>query len=117
MGRDHFKGLRGMTEGFFWGWGGKRFWDSRLARDGRRPSVPCMSNSQSTPEAITIRAEPIELSQLLKFAGLFDSGGEAKHAINSGKVTVNGAVETAARKKIFAGTTVACAGRTLVVKL
>jgi ribosome-associated protein YbcJ (S4-like RNA binding protein) len=32
-------------------------------------------------------------------------------------VTVNGAVETAARKKIFAGTVVKCAGRTLLVKL
>jgi len=74
------------------------------------------STSQS-PEEITIRAEPIELSQLLKFAGVFDSGGEAKHAINNGQVTVNGAVETAARKKVFAGTTVRCAGRTLIVKL
>ena len=76
-----------------------------------------MSNSQSMPEEIKIRAEPIELTQLLKFAGLFDSGGEAKHAINGGQVTVNGVVETAARKKIFAGMTVACAGRTLVVGL
>lgn len=68
------------------------------------------------PEEITIRAEPIELSQLLKFAGVFDSGGEAKHAINRGEVTVNGVVETAARKKIFAGATVRCAGRTLMVR-
>ena len=74
-------------------------------------------NASGVPEEITIRAEPIELSQLLKFAGLFDSGGEAKHAINNGGVTVNGAVETAARKKIFAGTVVKDAGRTLLVKL
>lgn len=79
-----------------------------------------MSKNQSAQDAseeIKIRAEPIDLSQLLKFAGLFDSGGEAKHAINGGQVTVNGVVETAARKKIFAGMTVACAGRTLVVRL
>jgi ribosome-associated protein len=69
------------------------------------------------PEEIKIRAEPIELSQLLKFAGVFDSGGEAKHAINQGLVRVNGAVETAARKKILAGSTVECAGRRLVVGL
>ena len=80
-----------------------------------------MSKSQaanaSTPEEIKIRAEPIELTQLLKFAGLFDSGGEAKHAINGGLVKVNGVVETAARKKISAGAKVECAGRTLVVGL
>jgi ribosome-associated protein len=74
-------------------------------------------NASGAPEEITIRAEPIELSQLLKFAGLFDSGGEAKYAINGGQVTVDGVVEKAARKKIFAGTTVKCAGRTLVVRL
>ncbi len=68
-------------------------------------------------EEIKIRAEPIELSQLLKFAGVFDSGGEAKHAINNGEVKVNGVVETAARKKIAAGATVACGERTLVVRL
>lgn len=70
----------------------------------------------SAPEKIEIRAEPIELTQLLKFAGIFDSGGEAKHAVNNGEVTVNGVVETAARKKILGGFTVVCAGRTLVVK-
>lgn len=68
-------------------------------------------------EVIKIRAEPIELAQLLKFAGVFDSGGEAKHAIQNGEVTVNGAVETAVRKKIVAGTTVACADRVLVVRV
>ncbi len=70
----------------------------------------------ATPEKIEIRADPIELTQLLKFAGLFDSGGEAKHAINNGEVTVNGAVETAARKKILHGAVITCSGRTLVVK-
>ncbi len=73
--------------------------------------------SQTTPETIVIRAEPIELSQLLKFAGLFGSGGEAKFAINSGEVTVNGVVELQARKKILGGQTVEIAGRTLLVKL
>jgi len=68
-------------------------------------------------EEIKIRAEPIELSQLLKFAGVFDSGGEAKHAINNGEVTVNGVVEKAARKKIPAGAMVVSGGRTLVVRL
>jgi len=55
--------------------------------------------AKAAAEKIEIRADPIELTQLLKFAGLFDSGGEAKHAINNGEVTVDGVVETAARKK------------------
>lgn len=79
-----------------------------------------MSKNQSasgTPEEIKIRAEPIELSQLLKFAGVFDSGGEAKHAINNGLVKVNGVVETAARKKVFAGSKVEFGDRALVVGL
>lgn len=75
------------------------------------------ASAGAAPEPITIRAEPIELSQLLKFAGLFDSGGEAKFAITNGAVTVNGAVEKTVRKKIFAGATVTCSGRTLVVRL
>ena len=74
------------------------------------------AKAASAPETIEIRADPIELTQLLKFAGIFDSGGEAKHAVNQGEVTVNGAVEKAARKKILHGDRIGCAGRTLVVK-
>ncbi len=80
-----------------------------------------MSTEKSTAKAshrekIEIRADPIELTQLLKFAGLFESGGAAKHAINNGEVTVDGVVETAARKKILHGAVITCDGRTLVVK-
>lgn len=75
-----------------------------------------VAKASAAPEKIEIRAAPIELTQLLKFAGLFDSGGEAKHAITRGEVTVNGEVEKAARKKILDGAIIGCAGRTLVVK-
>ena len=99
---------------------------SGLAAEAEAWSLRGMSKSKPAAKAasavvaaeeIKIRAEPIELSQLLKFSGVFDSGGEAKHAINNGEVKVNGVVETAARKKIAAGATVAAAGRTLVVRL
>jgi ribosome-associated protein len=99
---------------------GNRFSESGLARGAPAVSVRIMSKNQSAPDApeeIKIRAEPIDLSQLLKFAGLFDSGGAAKHAINGGAVKVDGVVEKASRKKISAGAKVECAGRTLVVKL
>jgi len=78
-------------------------------------SAPALALRFAMSETVTVRAEPIELTQLLKFAGFFESGGQAKYAINSGKVTVNGAVETQARKKIFAGMTVACGDKTLLV--
>jgi ribosome-associated protein len=47
--------------------------------------------------------EHIELCDLLKLAGLADSGGAAKHVIGEGAVTVDGAVETRKRCKIRAG--------------
>lgn len=75
-----------------------------------------MSSAQP-PRTITIRQEPIELAQLLKFAGLVDSGGEAKQAITNGLVTLNGAVETQKGKKIHAGDRVTYEGQTLVVQV
>lgn len=68
-------------------------------------------------ETITIRSEPIELTQLLKFAGLAESGGQAKVAVHNGEVRVNGVVETQARRKLFAGAQVQFGERTLVVKV
>jgi ribosome-associated protein len=52
---------------------------------------------------IEVYAEPIALYQVLKFEALVSSGGEAKVAINDGRVLVNGEVETRRRKKIIAG--------------
>tara|TARA_R110002111_G_scaffold234461_1_gene295522 strand:+ start:622 stop:840 length:219 start_codon:yes stop_codon:yes gene_type:complete len=52
---------------------------------------------------IEINQEPIALYQLLKLEALVSSGGEAKVAIDDGRVLVNGAVETRRRKKIIAG--------------
>ncbi len=64
---------------------------------------------------ITVREEPIELCQLLKFAGLTDSGGAAKQVIADGKVLLNGVVETQKRKKVRAGDRVTYGEETLVV--
>ena len=50
---------------------------------------------------IEINAEPIALYQLLKLEALVSSGGEAKVAIDNGRVLVNGEVETRRRKKIM----------------
>ena len=55
---------------------------------------------------ININREPVELYKILKFEGLVASGGEAKLAISSGCVAVNGEIETRKRRKIVAGDTI-----------
>ncbi len=45
----------------------------------------------------------IRLGQLLKAAGLVDSGGEAKAVLASGSVTVNGELETRRGRQLAAG--------------
>ncbi len=65
------------------------------------------------PEPIDyVLTEPtIELAQLLKSVGACDSGGEAKHLVQSGGVLVNGAPELRRGKKLAAGDVVAAKGR------
>ncbi|OGR21972.1 MAG: RNA-binding protein [Desulfobacula sp. RIFOXYA12_FULL_46_16] len=46
---------------------------------------------------------PVELHKILKFENLAASGGEAKHMIAEGRVTVNGRIETQKQKKIYPG--------------
>lgn len=75
-----------------------------------------MPNSPE-PRAVVVREEPIELCQFIKFAGLTESGGDAKQAIANGEVLVNGARETRKRKKLVAGDQVTFAGQTIVVAL
>ena len=52
---------------------------------------------------IEIKTEFIKLQDLLKFAGVCDTGGEAKLAIQDGEVLVNGEVCTMRGKKIRPG--------------
>lgn len=52
---------------------------------------------------VTIKTEYIKLDALLKFAGLADTGGEAKAAVQSGLVKVNGEVCTMRGKKLRPG--------------
>lgn len=73
--------------------------------------------SHSASRVVVIRAEPIELCQLLKFAGLAATGGEAKSVIEAGQVTLNGAVETQRGKKVRGGDRVTCGAETLVVQV
>ena len=77
-----------------------------------------MSDSTAkTDTPVIIRAEPIELCQLLKFSGLTENGGAAKQVISEGLVLLNGTVETQKRKKVMAGDRVTYKGTTLLVSV
>ena len=52
---------------------------------------------------IEIQEDFIRLDTLLKLSGLCQSGGEAKHLIQNGEVTVNGEVCTMRGKKMRHG--------------
>lgn len=56
-----------------------------------------------TKRQIDIKGEYIKLDQLLKLAGMVDSGGHAKLVILSGDVKVNGQTVVQRGKKIRAG--------------
>jgi ribosome-associated protein len=52
---------------------------------------------------IEIRGDMIRLGQLLKVAGLIDSGAEAKELVASGRVSVNGESETRRGRQLHRG--------------
>ena len=66
-------------------------------------------------ERIHITTEFIKLDQLLKFANVVATGGEAKLAIQEGDVTVNGEVCTMRGKKIRPGDRVELGGEIALV--
>ena len=57
-------------------------------------------------ETVPITTEFIKLDSFIKFAGLTDTGGQAKELVLSGQVKVNGEVCTMRGKKIHPGDTV-----------
>ena len=58
-------------------------------------------------ETITIQTEYIRLDQLLKWAGLVGTGGEAKQLIRDGLVFLNGTICLERGKKIRPGDRIA----------
>jgi ribosome-associated protein len=66
---------------------------------------------------IEVRNEPIELYKLLKFAGLAQSGGEAKVIIADEQVLVNGNIETKKRKKIVTGDVISYQDEQFTIRL
>ena len=68
-------------------------------------------------ESITfeVKGEFIELCNLLKLAGIANSGGQGKLMVSDGIVQVDGATETRRTVKIRAGQTVECMGQLIKV--
>ena len=61
---------------------------------------------------VKIATEFIKLQDLLKFANLVATGGEAKERIQAGEVTVNGEVCTMRGKKLYPEDTFTFQGQT-----
>lgn len=54
-------------------------------------------------EKISINTEKIQLDQFLKWAGIFESGGQVRPMLDEGLIFVNGVKETAKRKQLHPG--------------
>ncbi len=61
-------------------------------------------------EPLNVGDRPINLTQVLKLAGLVAHGGEAKALIADGMVRVNGEVETRKRRQMALGDVVELEG-------
>lgn len=68
-------------------------------------------------EIIKIDEEYIRLDNLMKFAGMCNSGGRAKFLIQGGEVKINGEICTMRGKKIRPGDKVEYDGRTVEVAI
>ncbi len=62
-------------------------------------------------DEVEIRGDTIRLGQLLKVAGVVDSGAEAKALLAEGAVEVNGEPETRRGRQVRAGDVVTAGGR------
>ncbi|MDF2838860.1 MAG: hypothetical protein K0S60_563 [Evtepia sp.] len=67
-------------------------------------------------QEIAISTEFIKLEGLLKFAGIVETGGEAKVMIQEGAVSVNGEVCLMRGKKLRPGDVVTLPGVSLTIK-
>lgn len=66
-------------------------------------------------ETVKITTEYIKLDALLKFAGIAETGGEAKQAIQEGQVQVNGETCSMRGKKLYPGDRVEFSGIKVLV--
>jgi ribosome-associated protein len=63
-----------------------------------------------------LKGEHVRLCDLLKLAGIAESGGQGKQLVAAGEVSVDGQPESRKAAKIHAGQIVECRGVRIVVK-
>ncbi len=66
-------------------------------------------------EIIKISTAMIQLTQLLKWSGIVDTGGQSNIIINEGLVYVNGILVKEKRKKIYPGDQLSVKGKKYIV--
>ena len=62
-----------------------------------------------------LRGDNVRLCDLLKLAGIAESGGQGKHLVAAGEVSVDGQPESRKAARIRAGQIVECRGARIVV--
>jgi ribosome-associated protein len=67
------------------------------------------------PRDVAIREDTIRLGQLLKLAGLAESGGHARELVQAGEVRVNGEVDGRRGRQLHRGDVVSAGGETVRV--
>lgn len=67
------------------------------------------------PRDVAIREQTIRLGQLLKLAGLAESGAHARLLVQDGDARVNGKVETRRGRQLHGGDLVTVGGETVRV--
>lgn len=70
----------------------------------------------SAVQSFKIKDDHIKLGQVLKAAGMVESGVDAKYTILDGLVKVNGNVELQRGKKLYPGDVVEYQGETLKIE-
>ena len=66
-------------------------------------------------QKVLIKTEYIKLDSLLKFAGIAETGGDAKLIVQNGEVSLNGEICTQRGKKIVPGDRIAMGDLSFVV--
>jgi ribosome-associated protein len=67
------------------------------------------------PRDVPIREQTIRLGQLLKLAGLAESGADARALVQDGEAHVNGEIETRRGRQLHDGDVVTVAGEAVRV--
>ena len=67
-------------------------------------------------DRVEITSEFIELDKLLKWAGVAETGGQARMMIDQGLVIIDGGKVTERRKKIYPGMKIKCGEIELLVE-